>query len=634
VTVPENSHSAYVERMRMRRRQMLKAFAATGSIGLVSFLTACSNSQAPAPTQAPASAATTAPAATQAPAAAQASAATQAPAVTQAPAATSAAAPTTAPAAAGAAQALAGALHLNEVTEPDTMDPGRASFIGEIEIVMRVFSNSYTFDSKASLVQDQAAADPQVSADGKTITVKLKPGLIWSDGKPLTAKDWVYGALRQLNPVVAGDYAFTLYALEGAEKYNTADPKKVAAADLKKLRDAVGVSAPDDTTIVYKLTDPAPWFLSVLATWNGLPVRQDLIEQGGAAEDNQDWTKDPARYIGNGAYILAKHEPSVQFVFNSNPKYVRGEPPIKTVQYYMIKDNTVAFNAYKAGNLDVMDGRLLGVGPLIKPAVDADATLKKEFSVSPGSCTFYIGFNTTLKPFDNVKVRQAFAAAFDRKTFAEQVEKGLALPADQFLPPGFPGNYSDIPTQKFDPPTAQKLLADAGFAGGAGLPPIKFTFSNTDTNKLIAQAAQAMFQQNLSVNIQLDPVEPTAFSALTKKQATVPQMFRLGWCQDYPDPQDWYSTVFQSASTVSHTGWKNADFDKLTQQADIETDPKKRDGMYRQAATLLNQEAPVLFTHYDVDALLIKPIVQGYKPDPFENYFGQHSLYQMKLGSS
>src|SRR5205823_13841627 len=131
-----------------------------------------------------------------------------------------------------------------------------ASFIGEIEVVMRVFANSYTFDNKAQLVLDQAAAMPDVSADGKTITVKLKPNLVWSDGKPLTAKDFVYGTLRQLNPVVAGDYAFTQYALEGAEKYNTADPKKTSPDDLKKLRAAVGISAPDDQTIVYKLADP------------------------------------------------------------------------------------------------------------------------------------------------------------------------------------------------------------------------------------------------------------------------------------------------------------------------------------------------------------------------------------------
>jgi oligopeptide transport system substrate-binding protein len=299
----------------------------------------------------------------------------------------------------------------------------------------------------------------------------------------------------------------------------------------------------------------------------------------------------------------------------------------------MIKDDTVAFTAYKAGNLDVMDGRLQGVGPLIKPAVDADATLKKQFILAPGSCSYYLGFNNTIKPFDNMQVRQAFSAAFDRKTFAEQVEKGLALPASQFLPPNFPGYYTDIPLQTFDATKAKQLLAQAGFPNGQGLPQIKFTFSNTDTNKLIAGAAQAFFQQNLGVNIVLDPVEATAFTGLTKKQATTPQMFRLGWCQDYPDPQDWYSTVFQSSSTVSHTGWKNAKFDQLTQQADTETNPQTRDNLYRQAATILNTETPVAFIYYDTTATLIKPTVQGYNIDPFEYFFGQHSLYTMKLAS-
>lgn len=626
MSTPEGSHRAYVRRMRMRRRQMLQAFAAGGSIGLVSFITGCASSAPASPTSAPASPAaqpTTAPTATAAPT----TAATVAPTATAAPATTPTAQAAATPQSQTGATPLAGALHLNLGNEPDTIDPGRASFVGEIEIIMRVFSNLYTFDSKAQLIEDQADGKPQISADGKTITVKLKKGLVWSDGKPLTAKDFVYGVKRQLNPVLAGEYAFTLYALEGAEKYNEADPKKTSPADLQKLRDAVGVSAPDDQTIVFKLADPAPWFLSVLATWNGLPVREDIITAGGKSEDNQDWIK-PGTYIGNGPYIMTKHEPNVQFVFEANPKYVRGEPPVKTVQHYMIKDNTVAFAAYKAGDLDVT-----AVGPLIKPAVDADPTLKSQFQIGPGSCTFYLGFNTKRAPFDKVKVRQAFAAAFDRKTFAEQVMKGLALPADQFLPPGFPGHYDEGPTQKFDPEAAKKLLADAGYSNGNGLPAITATFSNTDTNKLIMGAAQAMYKQYLNVNINLDPVEPKAFTALVKKQETTPQMFRLGWCQDYPDPQDWYSTVFQSSSTVSHTGWKNDQFDQLTKQADIEVDPKKRDQLYQQASGILNTEAPVVFTHYNTNALLIKPRVQGYKLDPFEYFFGQHSLYEMKLSS-
>lgn len=633
----EESHRDYVRRMRMRRRQMLKAFAAGGSVGLVSFLAGCSSGAA-TPTTAPAAPAATKPAAPPTTAAQPTAAAqpTTAPTAAPSPAAATPTAQAT-PAAQSQAQAgaapLAGALHLFLQSDTDTIDPGQASFVQEIEVVMRVFSNVYTFDSKANLVEDQADGMPQVSADGKTITVKLKKGLIWSDGSPLKASDFVYGAKRQLNPALAGNYAFTLYALEGGEKYNEADPKKTSADDLKKLRDAVGISAPDDQTIVYKLAGPAPWFLAVLATWNALPVRQDLITKGGAAEENQDWTADPTRYLGNGPYVLTKRDAGSQFVFASNPKYSGGEPPIKSVQYAIIKDITVAFAAYKAGNLDVIGAGASYVNPQIKPAIDADPTLTKQFIKVPGSGTVYIGFNTKRAPFDNVKVRQAFSAALDRDTMANEVFKGLALPANQLLPTGFPGHYDDIPVQKFDPAAAKKLLADAGYTNGQGLPPIKASYAQTDTNNLIMTAYKAMLQQNLNVNVQLDPIEAKAFSALTKKQETTPQLYRLGWLQDYPDPQDWFSTIFESNSTVSHTGWKNDQFDKLCQGADVETDKAKRDGMYKQAAAILNQDSPAAFIYYYVAAYLIKPTVQGYKADPFEYFFGQHSLSTMKLTS-
>ena len=444
---PDEIHGDYVQRMQLRRRQVMKAFALGGSAGVATFLlNSCANTPAPTPTTA--AAPTAAPAATTAPApttaaasptvAAQPTAAATTAAATPtaaAAAATATTAPAATPAAAGTAlpTTLSDAFRMNLGSENDTNDPGRASFVNEIEVVMRVFSNSYTFDAKANLVNDQADSAPQLSADGKTITVKLKSGLVWSDGKPLTAKDWVYGTLRQLSPVVAGDYAFTLYPLVGAEEYNGADPSKTDAAGLKKLRDAVGISAPDATTIVYKLKEATPWFLQVLATWNGLPVRQDIIKAGGKPEDNQDWIT-PANYIGNGPYKMTVHDPNVQYVFESNDKYVRGAPPLKKVQMLMIPDTTVALAAYKAGNLD-----RAAVGALTVDAVTKDATLSKEYQKVAGNCTFYLGFNTTLKPFDDMKVRQAFSYAFDRKTFVDQVLKGLGLPATQFLPPDFPG---------------------------------------------------------------------------------------------------------------------------------------------------------------------------------------------------
>lgn len=519
---------------------------------------------------------------------------------------------------------LASTLRQNMSAFPASIDPARAISREEVEVVRRVFSNLYSFDDKANLVPDQADGMPISSADGKTITVRLKKGLVWSDGKPLTAKDWVYGTKRQLNPLLASRSAFMLFAIDGAEKYHTADPVTMSGADLRKLRDAVGIIASDDTTIVYRLTDPAPWFRLVLATWNGLPVREDLITTGGASEENEAWTV-PGKYVGNGAYILIDEVPQIQFNLQANPKYVQGEAPIKNVQYSVITSGTDALAAYKAGTLDIVGVNLSNID-----LVNADSALRQELVMVPTGCTSYIGFNTTREPFSNVKVRQAFSMALNRMTFAGQIEKGLALPADQFLPPGFPGHY-DISPQTFDPSSAKQALADAGFGYGRGLPPISLTFPNTNIDKEIAQAAQAMFLKNLEVSVQLTPVEVGTFTEMVKRVESTPQMFPFGWCQYLPDPHASYSAVFQAGSVDNQTGWKDDQFDRLTKQADIEVDAARRDDLYRQAARAVNSGIPVAFLFYVVTAWLVKPRVQGYKPNPFDYFFGQGSLFKLKL---
>ncbi|MDQ6740171.1 MAG: ABC transporter substrate-binding protein, partial [Actinomycetota bacterium] len=165
----------------------------------------------------------------------------------------------------------------------------------------------------------------------------------------------------------------------------------------------------------------------------------------------------------------------------------------------------------------------------------------------------------------------------------------------------------------FNADAAKKALADAGFANGAGLPPIKLTFSNTPRNRARFQWVQNQLKINLGIDAGLDPVESKAYTALTKSAATTPQMFYLGWCQDYPDPQDWYTLVFRSDSTVTHVGWKNAQLDQLTTAGDIEKDAAKRDADYKQAAQILSREAPVVFMYWDVADTLIKPYVTGMK---------------------
>src|SRR5438270_1965807 len=179
-------------------------------VGLLALLAACQ----PAATTAPP---TSAPA-TSAPVATTAGAATTA-------ATTGAVQPQpTAAVATATSKPTAQVMRLNLGNEPDTIDPQKASFVGEISVIMKVFSNLLTFDSNGQLIPEMAAAMPTTSADGKTITFKLKPGLKYSDGKALTAKDFEYGWKRHLDPNVAGEYAFTGYIIKGGEDYNSADP--------------------------------------------------------------------------------------------------------------------------------------------------------------------------------------------------------------------------------------------------------------------------------------------------------------------------------------------------------------------------------------------------------------------------
>jgi len=276
----------------------------------------------------------------------------------------------------------------------------------------------------------------------------------------------------------------------------------------------------------------------------------------------------------------------------------------------MINESAVSFQAYKNGELDIG-----GVAAEDLAAVKSDPVLSKEYSLNPGSCTFYLGMNTLRPPFDNLKVRQAFAQAFDRDAWVQDVFQGLALPTQTFIPPGFPG-YEKSDQWKFDPAAAKKSLADAGFEDVTKLPPIKLTFSASARNKVRFEWMANQIKQNLGIDAQLDPVDPTAYSALTKDPKTTPQLYYLGWCADYPDQQDWLTVVFKTGGIgAGRVGWSNKEFDGLVTKGDVEPDPAKRADYYAQAQKILIEDAPVVMTSNDVIPYLIKPYVKGVTKD-------------------
>ncbi|MHB8630605.1 MAG: peptide ABC transporter substrate-binding protein [Candidatus Limnocylindria bacterium] len=491
-----------------------------------------------------------------------------------------------------------GALNTNTGGEPDTIDPQKESFVNEVAQTMMVFEALMTFDTKTlKPIPGAAKAQPKVSADGLSYTYTLRDGLKYSDGTPVTTKDYAYGFTRLCDPNVAGDYAFTGYVIVGCEAYNNMDPKKATPAELAAARAKMGITT-SGNDITFHLTEQAPYFNAIAALWVGVPTRESDVTKGG-----DKWTE-PATFIGNGPFKLTEWKHNEKMVFTRNDNY-RTPPKLKTWTKVMINEGAVAFAAYRNNELDAT-----AVAAEQLRTVDSDPTLKAEVRDVPGSCTFYYGFNTKKAPFTDVKVRQAFSKSFDRAAYITDVQK-IGKPAESFMPPGLPGYDPNDHTQKFDVAAAKADLAASSFAGKPELNNIKFTYSSSAAAKTRVEWVQQQWKTNLGIDVTLDPVDRTTYTQLVKKADTTPALFLLGWCADYPDQQDWLTTVFVSDSTVSHVGWKNDKYDSLVRAADKEPDAKKRDDLYLQAQKILTSDAPVAFLFYSATKYLLKPYVHG-----------------------
>lgn len=584
----------------------------------IPILAACGGGSSASPTSAPAAdSATTAPAA--APATGATTAATAAEAATAPAAGATAAATAAATGNAATGSEKAGTLRMNIGSEPDNWDPQKASFVGEIQWIMLNYQALMTFDKTMKPVPGQAES-VSTSTDGKTYTFKLRANAKYSDGSPLTAKNYEYAWKRLADPNLAGDYQFIgCGVIAGYSEYavttcadaqgSTKTITEAKTLDLDKLRDGVGVKATDDNTLQITLVNPAPYFLSMAALWVGVPVREEDATKG------DEWFRDAANYVGNGPFKMTEHDEGSKVTWERNDNYTGPLGPVKLkgIEMSEIEDSAVSFQAFKNGELDIS-----GVAAEDLAAVQGDATMSKEMVNVPGSCTYYLGMNTKKAPFDNLKVRQAFSQAFDREAWVRDVQQGLGVVSQSFIPQGFPGYDSSDKSWAFDATAAKKALADAGFANGQGLPPIKLTFSSSPRNKVRFEWMANQLKQNLGVNVTLDPVDPTAYTALTKvavDQSPL-QMFFLGWCADYPDQQDWLTLVFKTGGiSAARTGYSNKQFDDLVTQADVEQDATKRADLYNQAQKILVQDAPVVFVSGDKSPILVKPYVKGISQD-------------------
>ncbi|HEX6513850.1 MAG TPA: peptide ABC transporter substrate-binding protein [Chloroflexota bacterium] len=495
-----------------------------------------------------------------------------------------------------AASAAANTLRYNIGDEPESIDPAQDQDTDQDFVIMQL-NATLVLPDKDLNVKPGLAEKWDMSPDGLTYTFHLRSGLKWSDGSPLTAKDFEYSFKRLFDPATASPYTDIVKGIKGAQEYFSSKSKD--PAELQKLRDGVGVKASDDSTLVITLKEPEAFFLSSLFNGATAPVNQASLDK------NKEKAFDAPGFVGSGPFKLDSWQHKASMQLSPNPNYYGGAPKI-SLSLLMIHEPTATLAAYKNNEIDT-NGQV-NLGGADVTSLRNDPTYKDQILQYTELGTFYLQYNVTKKPFDSVKVRQAIGYAIDRKGLVDKVLVGVGSPATSIIPPGMPGHIDGLGPE-YDLNKAKQLLADAGFPDGKGIPAnIQASYNNLGTWPQIMQFIQANLQA-IGITIQLDPREAKTYFKEMRENAS--PIFRAGWSSDYPDPDDWYRVIFKSDSAQNYGHWKNDQYDKLVTQAASEQDQNKRLDLYKQAAQIMVDDPPATFWYYPLRFRLFKPNVKG-----------------------
>lgn len=463
-------------------------------------------------------------------------------------------------------------------SEPPTLDWNLATDYVSITVLNNLMEGLAWYDNKLNPIPNMATW--KVSSDGKTYTYKLKDNLKWSDGVPLTAQHFWDSWERALNPKTASEYSYFLFDVVGAKEYNEGKIKDPAKLGIKVL---------DPLTFVVTLNKRAAYFPTIPTFTVTFPIRKEIIEKYG-----KNWT-DPGKMVVTGPFQLSEWKHDSKIVMTPNPYYFAGKAKLEKVTAYVVNEDTTAINMFESGKLHYVS-RL--------PALEIDRLKNSPaYRNAPYLRSYYYGFNITKPPFNDVRVRKAFAHAVDRSQITRLL-KGGQIPTTSWVPKGMLG-YEPSIGLKFDVKEAKKLLAEAGFPEGKGFPAVTFMFDTRDDNKLIAERLQAMWKQNLGVDLKAQNEDWKVY--LSRLKNDTPGMYRLGWGADYPDPDN-FLNLFTSYSGNNYTHWKSKEYDSLVEKAASESNPIKRVIIYKKAQEMLTEDEVVMIPLF-IDAInvLVSP---------------------------
>ncbi|MCJ7814430.1 MAG: peptide ABC transporter substrate-binding protein, partial [Xanthomonadales bacterium] len=485
--------------------------------------------------------------------------------------------------------------------EPETLDPHHALGVPASHILRDLFEG-LTAESADGDIVPGVALRWNISRDARTYTFYLRRDMVWSNGDPLTAEDFVYSLRRALNMETASSAARALMPIQNA--------REVLAGELPV--EELGISLRDEFTMQITLTGPTPYFLGLLASPVAYPVNRKNVEQFG------DQFSKNSTLVSNGAYVLQEWKPRISIELKKNPNFREaGHTIIERVIYIPTEDRSTEVKKFRAGELDWTNE---------VPSNQFNWLQRHypdELVVSPWMGSYFFGFNLTQEPFiDNPSLRRALILSIDREIITQKVTQFGEMPSFALVPPGIDGyvpfspEYTDW-TQEERNHEAGSLYEQAGYSEEHPLR-IEIRYNTSDNDKKIALAIASMWKQTLGVIVTLVNEEFRVFLQ-NREQKVITQVFRAGWISDYNDPYS-FLELFRTGHGRNDYGYSNTTFDALLDEVGTERVRARRERLMFEAERVLMTDNVIIPVFTYVTKRLVNPRLRGWQNNVMDHH--------------
>lgn len=487
-----------------------------------------------------------------------------------------------------------GILLVGNGADPRTLDPQLLIGSPEANIVSALSEGLVVQDPDDVLkVRPGVAERWSHSADYRRWTFQLRPNAKWSDGSPVTARDFVYSFRRMLTPELDSDAADLLHVIRNARAYNLGEIDDFGE---------VGIAAPDPLRLELTLEYPAPYLLTMLAGTNFMPVNRAAVEAGGAMGDRNNRWASAGTYVGNGPFLLSEWHINRYILLERNPQYWdAANVRLNGVRFIPIESPSDEVDGFLAGDLHVTQA--IPQDRRAELLRDHRASVVEEELLG----TEAYELNVRKPPLDDVRVRKALALAIDRAALVRELDDGLK-PVGGFVPPGMAG-YRAVPAPAPDIARARALLAEAGFPGGRGFPKMLVLVNRYPLHQDVARIVTAQWKQALGIDVAVRVEQWRDY--LDSTGASRFDIARSGWVANYFDPGTFLDLLL-SRNPNNGSGWASPAYDALLTKARQTPEPDRRMILMRQAEDMMLAEQPVIPLIAASQTYLLDPRVKGW----------------------